>query len=246
IAKERGLFIIQDCAHAIESEWHGKNLAAYGDLSCYSFYATKNVTTGEGGMVTTARDDWADRIRMLALHGLDKGAYNRYSEGGSPLYDLIEPGYKFNMPDTAAALGIEGLALAEKRLLRRTEIWQKYTSGLGDLPGLTLPAPEASGTRHARHLFTCVIDSETAGINRDRILECLASENIGTGLHYRPVHRFSYYKNKYGFTDVDFPHASRIGDGIFSLPLTAYLTDDEVGDVIRAVTRIILHYSRLS
>ena len=117
-----GLHVVQDCAHAVESAWHETNLATFGDLACYSFYATKNVTTGEGGMVATNNAEWADRIRVLALHGLDHTAYDRYSAGGKAHYDVKEPGYKFNMPDIAAALGIEGLKLVEERHARREQI----------------------------------------------------------------------------------------------------------------------------
>lgn len=243
IADARHLQIVQDCAHAIESEWKGRNVATYGDFACYSFYATKNVTTGEGGMVLTDNEAWADKIRVLALHGLDKSAYDRYSEGGRAKYDLKEPGYKFNMPDTAAALGIEGLKLLSQRFERRVEIWNRYMTGLADLPGLDLPAEPARKTVHARHLFACRLDHHEAGIDRDGMIEALAKENIGTGIHFTPVHTFTYYREKYGIAEDDLPVASEIGRQVFSLPLTPYLADDDVEDVIRAVRRIVLHFS---
>jgi len=242
IADSRHLQIVQDCAHAIESEWKDRKLATYGDFACYSFYATKNVTTGEGGMVLTDNEAWADHIRILALHGLDKSAYDRYSEGGRVSYDLKEPGYKFNMPDTAAALGIEGMKLLNQRFERRVEIWNRYKSGLAGLPGLQLPAESPPGTIHARHLFVCRLDPDKAGIDRDTMIESLAKENIGSGIHFTPVHTFTYYREKYGISDDDLPVASEMGRRVFSLPLTPYLTDDDVEDVIRAVRRIILHF----
>jgi dTDP-4-amino-4,6-dideoxygalactose transaminase len=243
IADAHGIAIVQDCAHAIETEWDGTNVGKLGDLACYSFYATKNVTTGEGGMVTTDDTAVADRLRVLALHGLDKSAYNRFEAGGRVQYDVHEPGYKYNMPDILAALGVEGLKLAEDRHARREEIWKRYVDELEELPGLTPPPECESRHRHARHLFSCAIDPEIAGLNRDGMLKGLAAENIGSGLHYMPVHYFDFYKTKYKLNASDLPNTSLIGSRIFSLPLTPFLSDEDVGDVIRAVNRIIKHHS---
>jgi len=243
LADEHGLAIVQDCAHAIETEWNGHNVAQCGDLACYSFYATKNVTTGEGGMVATDRKDWADRIRTLALHGLDASAYDRYSSGGRVSYDLTEPGYKFNMPDTAAALGIEGLKRVDERHKRREAIWKRYVGEFDSLPGLTLPPDCPAGSRHARHLFVCALDPELAGIDRDGMIDALSRENIGSGIHYTPVHFYTYYREKYRIPADELPHAAKLGERVFSLPLTPYLTDEEVSDVIRAVRKIVLYFS---
>jgi len=244
ICDEAGLGLIQDCAHAIESEYGGRNVASWGDLACYSFYATKNLTTGEGGMVATDNEEWADRLRVLALHGLDRNAYDRYSEGGKAGYDIKEPGYKFNMPDITAALGVEGLKKIEPRHRRRAEIWARYTEELSALPGLTLPAEPDLGTRHGMHLYVCVIDPEKAGLDRDTMIEALTRENIGTGIHYTPVHSFTYYQEKYGIPDTDLPNTTTVGMNTFSLPFTPFLEDNDVSDVIRAVRKIFLHYSR--
>jgi len=241
IAREKGLYIVQDCAHAIESEWRATNVGSLGDLACYSFYATKNVTTGEGGMVTTGRQDWADRLRTLALHGLDKTAYDRYAAGGQAHYDLKEPGYKFNMPDTAAALGNEGLKLIEERHKRRSDIWNRYRDELGDLPGLGMPPRPEPDTRHAYHLFICTIEPSPE-LDRDRMIECLGAENIGTGIHFAPVHFFSYYRNKYHINREDLPNATWLGERVFSLPLTPFLSDQDVDDVVRAVRKIVLYH----
>lgn len=243
ISQDHGIPVIQDCAHAIETEWDGANVGGYGDFACYSFYATKNVTTGEGGMVAANDEHLADRIRILALHGLDKNAYNRYSSGGSPHYDVFEPGYKYNMPDIAAALGIEGLKLIRTRSARRKAIWDKYKAELKDLPGLRLPPEPPPNATHAMHLFVCSLDPNRSGLDRDTMIRNLKAENIGTGIHYVPVHHFTYYRKKYGYSDDALPVASKLGGQVFSLPLTPYLSDEDVDDVIRAVRRIILYYA---
>jgi len=245
IATTNGLSIIQDCAHAIETEWDGRKVATYGDICAYSFYATKNITTGEGGMIATDREEWADKIRILALHGLDKSAYDRYSSGGKSSYDLEAPGYKFNMPDISAALGIEGLRRIDERHRRRAEICDMYTAALHDLPGLTLPPEPEQDTRHARHLFPVLVNSETSGISRGKFIEALADENIGSGIHFTPVHCFSYYREKYGYKAGDYPNALYIGENTCSLPLTPYLGNADVEDVITAVRKIILHFSSM-
>ena len=165
----------------------------------------KNVTTGEGGMVTTDNADIADRLRVLALHGMDKTAYDRYSRGGKVGYDVHEPGWKYNMPDTASSLGIEGLKRVESRLIRRAEVWDRYVSELEILPGLTLPSTPDPESRHARHLFIIAIDPVHAGIDRDQMVEYLTADNIGTGIHYTPVHSFDYYRTKYRIEDKDLP-----------------------------------------
>lgn len=244
ITRKHKLAIVQDCAHAIETGWNGQNVGSMGDLACYSFYATKNVTTGEGGMVVTNNADWACHLRVLALHGMDRAAYDRYHSGGKASYDVHEPGYKYNMPDTAAALGIEGLKLIEERHQRREQIWDRYIAELGDLPGLILPPEQVSHTRHARHLFGCSLIPETAGLDRDTMVDSLKAENIGTGIHFTPIHFFDYYKNKYNLHPDDLPNASRLGSQAFSLPLTPFLSNADVADVIRAVRRIILYHNR--
>lgn len=245
MADSNGLRIVQDCAHAIEGELDGRNLATFGDIACYSFYATKNITTGEGGMIATDNVDWTDKIRTLALHGLDKSAYNRYTSGGNACYDLKYPGYKFNMPDIAAALGLEGLKKITDRHSRREQIWKRYREDLSGLPGLEVPVVPGSGIKHARHLFVCVLNPDEAGIDRNGIIEALTMENIGTGIHFTPVHHFSYYREKYGYKPGEFPVATRVGTNCFSLPLTPYLEDRDVDDAIRAVKKIIGYYSRL-
>ncbi|HEX9745846.1 MAG TPA: DegT/DnrJ/EryC1/StrS aminotransferase family protein [bacterium] len=242
----RSVKIVQDCAHAVESEHHGSNLGSYPDIACYSFYATKNITTGEGGMVVSNDADIIEKIRILALHGLDKSAYNRYEQGGNAVYDVQYPGYKFNMPDILAALGIEGLKLVEERYMRRDAIWNRYRSELSGLPGIILPPDAPPADRHARHIFAVGIDKEKAGIGRDDLIIAMKAENIGTGIHFTPVHRFSYYSEKYGIDPSSLPVADKLGNQLVSLPLTPFLSDQDVDDVISAIQKIIYYGSKVT
>jgi dTDP-4-amino-4,6-dideoxygalactose transaminase len=221
LAKKHGLFVIEDCAHAIETTIDGKHCGTFGDVGCFSFYATKNMTTVEGGMVTCRDQDLADRIAVLGLHGMSKDARKRYSDDGFVHYDVAQPGYKCNMTDLAASLGIHQLSRIEKNLLRRDELWSYYMRELADLP-LLLPAAPAPGTRHARHLFTCLVDDTRTKVK------------IGCGVHYRAVHVLDYYRRTYPGAGP-FPNADFITDRTFSIPLSPAVTDQDAADVVRAL-----------
>jgi dTDP-4-amino-4,6-dideoxygalactose transaminase len=238
IARGHNLIVIEDAAHAIEAAYRGRKIGAIGDLTCFSFYATKNIVTGEGGMVTTDNDEWAGQIELYGLHGLNKGAWHRYSDEGFKHYEVIYPGYKYNMTDMQAALGIHQLPRIEKYLTRREEIWKRYDDAFRDLPVIT-PAPADPHTRHARHLYTLLIDIDTLGRSRDEIQQALHGENIGTGIHFSSVHLHRHYRETYGYTRGDFPNAEYISDRTISLPLSAKLTDEDVTDVITAVRKAL-------
>lgn len=238
IARERGLVVIEDAAHAIESVYRGRKIGSIGDLTCFSFYVTKNIVTGEGGMVTTDNPEWAEKIEMYGLHGLNKGAWRRYTDDGFKHYEVIYPGYKYNMTDMQAALGIHQLPRIGRYLKRREEIWSRYDEAFRDLP-LVLPAPADPHTVHARHLYTPLVDTDAAGKSRDEVQQALHGENIGTGIHFVSVHLHRYYRERYGYRRGDFPHAEFISDRTISLPLSAKLTDDDVEDVVEAVRRVL-------
>src|SRR5437870_8874201 len=166
ISQRHGLKLIEDSAHAIETEYHGRKAGTFGDFGCFSFYATKNVTTGEGGMVLTKSEEDLARIKMLALHGMSKDAWKRFSDEGYKHYFVVETGFKYNMMDLQAALGIHQLRRVESNWKRRQEIWNRYDSAFADLP-LTLPAEPEPDTRHAYHLYTILVDETRAGTSRD-------------------------------------------------------------------------------
>lgn len=238
IADRHDLTIIEDCAHAIETEFHGKKAGTFGDFGCFSFYVTKNIVTGEGGMVLSRHEDDIARIKVLGLHGMSKDAWRRFSDEGYKHYQVVAAGFKYNMMDLQAAIGIHQLKRVERYWQRRHEIWQKYNQALSDLP-VGLPADPEPGTRHAYHLYTILVDEHQAGISRDAFLGAITEQNIGVGVHYLSVPEHSYYQQTFGWRPDDYPEAMRIGRQTISLPLSPKLSDQDVADVIAAVKAVL-------
>ena len=236
IAQEHDLAIIEDCAHAIETTYRGRHAGTFGDFGCFSFYVTKNVVTGEGGMVVTDEEAYAERLDRLSLHGMSRDAWKRYSSDGYSHYQVVEAGYKYNMMDLQAAIGLHQLDRVEKNWRRRREIWQRYQEAFAELPVET-PAPVAEGNRHAFHLYTLLVDEERAGIDRNEFLERLQAQNVGAGVHYLSVPEHPFYQEQFGWDPADYPHSTRIGRQTASIPLAPNLTPDDVDDVIAAVRR---------
>jgi dTDP-4-amino-4,6-dideoxygalactose transaminase len=234
IARMRDLKIIEDCAHAIETEYKGHPAGTFGDFGCFSFYVTKNVVTGEGGMVLARDEQHAAAIKVLALHGMTRDAWERFGDAGYKHYDVISAGFKYNMMDLQAAIGIHQLHRVEASWVRRKQIWERYMTELAALP-LTLPAPFQPDTRHACHLFTILIDPEFCGMTRDQFIGEMTARNIGVGVHYRSIPEHPYYQQTFGWRPEDYPNAMRIGRQTVSLPLSARLSDRDVEDVIAAV-----------
>lgn len=238
IAKKHKLIVIEDCAHAIETTYHGQKTGTFGDFGCFSFYATKNVVTGEGGMIIGRDEKLIARAKVLALHGMSKDAWHRFSDQGYKHYQVVEAGFKYNMMDLQAALGIHQLARVEQNWLRREQIWQRYMEAFADLP-IMLPAPPEDDTKHGYHLFTILIDEAKCGISRDHFLTAMNSKKIGTGVHYLSLPEHPYYQESFGWKPEDYPNAMRIGRQTVSLPLSAKLTDEDVERVILAAKEII-------
>ncbi|WP_319469299.1 DegT/DnrJ/EryC1/StrS family aminotransferase [uncultured Pseudodesulfovibrio sp.] len=234
IAKEHDLKVVEDCAHAIETTYKGQHAGTFGDFGCFSFYVTKNVCTGEGGLVMARNEEDIQHIKVLGLHGMSADAWKRFSDDGYKHYQVVEAGFKYNMMDIQAAIGIHQLARVEEYFVRRCEIWDMYQEAFKDLPVGT-PAPEEAETRHARHLYTILIDPEKCGVERDDFLVRMTRENIGVGVHYLSIPEHPYYRERFGWSLEDTPHAVRLGRQTISLPLSAKLTDDDVADVIKAV-----------
>jgi len=238
IAQRHELVVIEDCAHAIETEWRGRHAGTIGDFGCFSFYVTKNVATGEGGMVVNRREEDAFRIRVLGLHGMSKDAWKRFGDDGYKHYQVVAAGFKYNMMDLQAAIGIHQLARVEPAWRRRREIWNRYDEAFAGLP-LTCPAEPDADTRHAFHLYTVLVDETKAGLTRDAFLEGMTQEGIGVGVHYLALPEHPHYRETLGWRPDDTPHATRIGRRTVSLPISPKLTDEDVSDVITAVRRTL-------
>ncbi len=238
IAREGGLKVIEDCAHAIETEYKGRNAGTIGDFGCFSFYVTKNIVTGEGGMVLTRREEDAARIKVLGLHGMSKDAWKRFGDEGYKHYYVVAAGFKYNMMDLQAAIGLRQLERVEAYWQRRSAIWARYMEELADLP-LGLPAAPAADTRHAHHLFSVMVDPLRCGLTRDAFLNAMTQQGIGVGVHYLALNEHPYYQQQYGWAPEDMPHATRAGRQTMSLPISAKLSDADVGDVIRAIREIL-------
>jgi dTDP-4-amino-4,6-dideoxygalactose transaminase len=238
IAKKYEIKIVEDCAHAIEAESNGKKTGTFGELGCFSFYVTKNIVTGEGGMLITNREEYANQIKILALHGMSKDAWWRFSDEGYKHYQVIYSGFKYNMMDLQAAIGIHQLPRIEKYWKRRQEIWSRYNEAFKDLPVFT-PNPVEPNTRHAYHLYTLLLDIDKLKITRDQFLDEMTKCNIGVGVHYIALHLHPYYQHTYGYKKGDFPNAEWVSDRTVSLPLSAKLKDEDVQDVIEALKTVI-------
>jgi dTDP-4-amino-4,6-dideoxygalactose transaminase len=229
-----GLVVIEDAAHAIGAEWRGRRIGSHGNLAAFSFYVTKNITTIEGGALTTNDPEVAAEVERLALHGLSLGAWQRFSDTGFRHYEVVRPGYKFNMTDVQASVGLHQLQRLDEWIDRRAELWVRYDELLAGLP-LELPLPPEPGTRHARHLYQVLVEPD-APLIRDELLDALTERRIGTGVHYRGVHLHPFYRDKYGLEREQFPVATEISDRTLSLPLSPKVTERDQDDVVDALT----------
>ena len=238
LVAKHGILLIEDCAHAIETTWHGRPTGTLGVIGCFSFYATKNITTGEGGMIVTNDAQIASAVQTFALHGMNKDAWRRYSDAGYRHYDLMCAGYKYNMMDLQAAIGIHQLARIEASWNARQRIWAIFSERLAGLP-CTLPPPPEPDSRHALHLYSILIDPERLGRPRDWVLDALAAENIGVGVHYIAIADHPFYQRTCNWKPEDFPNAVGIGRRTISLPLSAGMTVADAADVCEAVVKVL-------
>lgn len=238
IAERHGLAVIEDCAHAIETEVDGRKAGTFGDFGCFSFYVTKNLTTAEGGMIVGRDPERVARARVLALHGMSKDAWHRFSDQGYRHYQVVECGFKYNMTDLQAAIGIHQLRRIEQNWERRRQIWHRYQQAFADLP-VGRPAEPQPGIRHAFHLYTLRIDRRRCGIERDAFMQALHELGIGTGVHYLSLAEHPYYRERLGWRPEDWPVAMRIGRETVSLPLSARLSDEDAERIAGAVREVL-------
>lgn len=238
IADKHNLTVVEDCAHAIGAQYKGKPLGSFGHFQVFSFHPNKNMTTGEGGLVTCRNSEWAERIRCLRFHGISKAAFDRFTKKGNQHYEVIAPGFKYNMMDLQAAIGLHQLKSLDNFIKRRTFLAQRYLTAFANWPQWELPQQPDYEHRHAWHLFAPLINPEIAGMDRDTFMQRMKDGNIGTGLHYAAIHLHPYYKNTFGFKEGDFPRTEDVANRIVSLPLFPTMTDEEQNRVIRAIAKI--------
>ena len=241
IAQRHGLRVIEDAAHALPASHQGRKVGAIGDITCFSFYATKTITTGEGGMATTENPDWAKRMRMMSLHGISLDAWDRYTEKGSWYYEVLRPGYKYNMTDIAAALGIEQLKRCDDFYQARRRIADQYNKAFADIAEIQVPA-SGSDLEHAWHLYIIQLNLDRLSIDRQDFVKALNSRSIGTSVHFIPLHVHPFYRDSFGYRPEDFPQARAVFKRIVSLPIYPRMTSTEIERVISAVLGVCEQY----
>lgn len=238
ICAKYDLKLIEDAAHALTSKFQGDFIGTLGDITCFSFYATKNITTGEGGMAVTANPLYAEKIRKLSLHGINVDAWNRYGTKGSWFYEVSDAGYKYNMSDILASIGTIQMKKAEMMLEKRTHIANTYTNKLSNISSINLPKSNIEN-RHAWHLYVIQIKPEQLNINREQFIDKLKDYNIGSSVHFIPLHRHPYYQSKFRYSPKEFPNSESIYNRSISLPIYPKMTETDVNYVIQAVKHIV-------
>jgi dTDP-4-amino-4,6-dideoxygalactose transaminase len=238
IAQTHRLKVIEDAAHALPASYNGQRVGTFGELACFSFYATKTICTGEGGMVTTANPEYAESVRMMSLHGISKDAWKRYSAEGSWYYEIVRPGFKYNMTDIAATLGLVQLGKCDRLWQARNRIAEIYSEALADLEGIVLPAAR-SNVKHAWHLYPIRLGLEQLRISRVEFITLMREQNIGSSVHFIPLHLHPFYRDTYRYRRENFPNASNAYERLVSLPIYPAMTDSDVADVVTVVRDII-------
>jgi dTDP-4-amino-4,6-dideoxygalactose transaminase len=243
VARRHKLFVIEDAAHALPAKYRDKTVGTIGDITCFSFYATKTITTGEGGMATTQNPEWAARMRMMSLHGISHDAWKRYTKEGSWYYEVVQPGFKYNLTDIGAAIGIEQLKKCDAFGAARNRIAAIYDERFSDLVEIQTPMCEPD-VQHAWHLYVIQLDLERLKINRHQLIEALKEQGVGTSVHFIPLHLHPYYRDKFGYAPDDFPNATQIYQRIISLPIYPKMTKANIEHVGEAVSKIVRQHRR--
>jgi dTDP-4-amino-4,6-dideoxygalactose transaminase len=239
LAREFNLTVIEDAAHAIGTEYKGARIGSLDSISVFSFHPIKNITTGEGGMVATGNEQLAEEISLMKFHGMSREAWKRYEASGTPNYDIMMPGFKYNMMDLQAGLGLHQLNKLESFIEMRTVVANFYNEAFYDVEEVLTPQEVPYPNRHAWHLYTPLIKIENLKIDRDQFMAELKRENIGTGLHFKAIHHHPYFRDTLGIQPGELPNADYASDRILSLPLFPLMTLDDARDVVHAVTRVI-------
>jgi len=243
IAKRFNLKVIEDAAHALSAKYKERVIGRIGDIAAFSFYVTKSITTGEGGMVTTDDDEYAEMIRTMSLHGISKDAWKRYTSEGSWYYEILRAGYKYNMTDIASAIGIHQLRKCDWFYEKRKEIAQMYTRAFKEMEEIQEPVVKPY-IQHAWHLYIIQLNLEKLTIDRARFIQEMKNRNIGTSVHFIPLHMHPYYRKMYGYKPEDFSGAKYVYERIVSLPIYPKMKKKDVEDVVWAVKNIVAKYRK--
>lgn len=239
LCKNHGVKILEDAAHAFPARHAGRMIGSFGDITCFSFYANKTITTGEGGMLVTEDESLWKHVKAMRLHGINRDVWDRFTATTpSWEYDVIAPGYKYNMPDINAAIGLAQLERAEEARKKREECCRHYHKHLADIPGLELPGIICDWSEHACHLYPVLL-TDTAPVSRDSVITDLASMGIGTSVHYKPLHRMTYYQKTYDLHPENFPNTEKIWQGTISLPVYPGLSNDELNYICQSLRKIL-------
>ncbi len=243
IARRHKLTVIEDAAHALPAAYRGRKVGGIGDVTCFSFYANKTITTAEGGMITTADEELAERMQIRSLHGMSKDAWKRFTSEGSWYYEVVYPGYKYNLTDVASALGLEQLKRSDDFWRRRQAVAMRYNAALADVPEIVTPLA-APHVQHAWHLYVIRLQTERLKIDRNRFIQELTAAQVGVSVHYLPLHMHPWYRDAYGYKPEDFPVAAGLFNEIITLPVYPRMTEADVDYVAGAVRRIAAEYRR--
>ena len=238
IARRHHLYVIEDAAHALPAKYHGQMVGTIGDITCFSFYATKTITTGEGGMATTDNPEWAARMRMMSLHGISHDAWKRYAKEGSWYYEVLRPGFKYNLTDIGAAIGLEQLKKCDNFAAARGNIAASYSKAFASLPAIRPPLC-AREVQHAWHLYVIQLQLARLKITRDDFIQALKERGIGTSVHFIPLHLHPYYRDTFGYAPDHFSNAAEAFHRIISLPIYPKMSGADIGHVIEAVKEVV-------
>ncbi|HEY6929311.1 MAG TPA: DegT/DnrJ/EryC1/StrS family aminotransferase [Thermoanaerobaculia bacterium] len=244
LAADRQIALMEDAAHAVGAEYKGRKIGSFPTTSVFSFHPNKNMTTGEGGMIVTDDEAVFEKASLLKFHGMDKESWKRFAKSGSPRYDVSLPGFKYNMMDIQAALGLHQLPRLDGFIAERARLAARYDEAFANLPGLIRPQRVPYPIRHAWHLYAPLVDVDRLRIGRDQFMEELKARNIGSGLHYTAAHEFSYYAERFGWRPEDYPEAHFVSERIVSLPFFPGLSDADQDGVVEAVADILTRFRR--
>jgi dTDP-4-amino-4,6-dideoxygalactose transaminase len=246
MAAAHRLAVIEDAAHAVGAQYHGRKIGTLSPLTNFSFYANKNLSTAEGGMVTTEDAALEEKLRVYHLHGLSRDAWKRYRTKEFSISEVVVPGYKYNMTDLQASLGLHQLRKQEQFIARREEIAAFYDAAFSELDGMvrTQLRPHDGQNRHALHLYVLLLDLARLRVDRNQVISALLAENIGAAMHFLPLHMHPYYREKYGYQPDDLPVARRVGESVLSLPLVPQMSERDAQDVVDAVRKVVNAYER--